>query len=50
MTKEQIEAKLSHLERMMSEDCDTETLATLNRCYEKLLFMEPSEEIDECQD
>lgn len=44
MTEQQIEARLKVLEQMHAKETHSSTLATINRCYEKLLMMLPEPE------
>ncbi len=47
MTAEQIDARLAVLQEMQAKERDPSTLATLARCIEKLVMMDPDEDADE---
>lgn len=47
MTRETIEARIRFVEGQMAVETDPSTLATLNRCMERLIFMEADDEKEE---
>lgn len=44
MTRQEIEAKIRALEKMIAAERNVSTLATLNRCLERLIMMDADEE------
>lgn len=46
MTSQQIEARIAALQRMLATETDPSTLATINRCLERLIMMDPDDEND----
>lgn len=44
MTRDQIEAKILALQHMAARETDPSTLATINRCIERLVMMEAEDE------
>lgn len=44
MTRKEIEAKIRVVEKMIASERNTSTLATLNRCLERLIMMDADDE------